>query len=1636
MIQRMVGYLTAAFLTWSCAFAAEPQAPLRVFIRAGVKTHGPGEHDHPRFLAEWSELLKGRGCEVDGALDFPTPEQLARTDVLVLFAAEAGTMSPPQRESLAAFTARGGGIVTLHDGVCGKDPMWFKTVIGGAWEHGYSKWHHGVNGFYVQDTPHPITAGLSNFFVDDEIYWNLHLEPGAQVIGSSFRMFNEIAPQMWVYEREAYRSFVCLLGHRHATFSLPHVRALVLRGIAWAARREVDSLVNREELASLRYPPGGPLPLDKMAEKILVHPDFEIKAVLGEPDVVKPIAMNWDARGRLWVLQTPMYPAKAATWKTRPRDYLAYYEDQDGDGRPETRTVYYDQLDLPTSFVFHRDGVIVMASPEILWLRDVDGDGVADKREVLFSGFGFGDTHATASNLRAGQDGWIYATQGYSGGGSNVSNRDGKPCGKIPNGLFRFRPEGTEIEMVSAYGSNTWGMDFSWDNEIFFTMANGSHLRHVVLPEGVLARGKAGKVESWKDITNHRDAHPALKHTINPYLQIDNVGGFTAAAGSTLYDGGAWPDEWRKVHFVTECTINLVHQDRVEADGVTYKAHKVGSEEFVAGTDLWFRPIDTQIGPDGALWIADFYNPAVVHNDTRGPKHGPFNAAVRPDRDHLHGRILRLQHRQPRALPVSDFASVAGLVKALEHPNRWARLTAQRLLVEGGKGAAEVAALLKSTAKPETRVIALWTLQRLGALAAAELAAALGDADGAVRKNAARVAAVAAKDEGVKKALLEKLDDADPRARLEKIVALAAYPDAAAALLKLSPSLTDVYSRSAAVGALAAAPVESLLAAIDSGDKPLVEALAEQAGLRQDAELAARLVAGVAGKAGAEDLRAAALARLARALRPEVLPAARPELNAALEKLLSSGNAGLVSAAVPFAARWSSDGSLSKALEPVAAALLAGVADAKASEEARLQNLQAALSLPSARARAFEAAAALLSPAASAELQKGALEALGALSDPAVAPVLVGSYRRLAGLSRELLLGQIFKRPEWTLALVGELESGGLKPGDLGPGALFRLRTHPDRKVSEKSRALLDTLMGASAKAKDSIIARLLPEVEKAGDLARGKALLAENCLKCHQYKGEGRAIAPDLTGMGLHGKHDLLTHVVDPNRTVEGNYVSFNVRTKSGEVFNGLVARETNAGVVLKNNEGDKEIRRADIDAMISTGLSLMPEGLEALGAEALRDILSYLCADAGHFRVIDLQGAFTASTVRGLYDAVREPHNLRLRRFGITMVEGIPFQVVDPAKGLNGLNAVVLKGGMAPDWDSKQRMPRKVEFKVGFAAPRIHVLGGIAAWGTLEPEKSPEPIVKVTYRYADGQAETFVLHDAVEFSDWVRRVDVRGSRFVPDILEKGARGQVRWFTLRPRRKDAVIDRMTLESYDNTMAPTFLAMTADLGPEDQGVQAPPPPPPLQVPASGAVYVGGGASHDFNRWYRDVDAKLLDAAYTAAPAQLAAALKDVRLLVLSNNQPIPDPAARQGIFDHVAAGKGLLIIHPAAWYNWGDWKEYNRELVGGGARSHEKLQEFEVEAVAGSHAVLSGVPASFKVKDELYRFEKDPAGPEIEVLARGRSLETGKEWPVVWVVKHARARIVCITLGHDGAAHEHPAYQSLLRNAAAWVQGK
>jgi len=254
------------------ATASSHAAPLRIFIRAGDDTYEPGVHDHRRFLTDWTDLLAARGALVKGGLTFPTAAQLAETDVLVMFAAGAGSIHGAERTRLLEFLERGGGIVALHDAIGGDDPNWLKTIVGGAWEEGHSQEHRAEVGLFFGGRRHAITRGAITFDVDDELYYDLRLDRGIRVLATGFHSVFSITPQMWVVEKDGYRAFVSLPGHRAATFDHPAYRTLLLRGIAWAGRRDVDLLTRKDEVARLRYPPGGPLHPGDAARPFDLHP--------------------------------------------------------------------------------------------------------------------------------------------------------------------------------------------------------------------------------------------------------------------------------------------------------------------------------------------------------------------------------------------------------------------------------------------------------------------------------------------------------------------------------------------------------------------------------------------------------------------------------------------------------------------------------------------------------------------------------------------------------------------------------------------------------------------------------------------------------------------------------------------------------------------------------------------------------------------------------------------------------------------------------------------------------------------------------------------------------------------------------------------------------------------------------------------------------------------------------------------------------------------------------------------------------------------------------------------------------------------------------------------------------------------
>lgn len=1735
----------AALLSTFLAFTLSAQAdPLRVFVRGGQANRGEEVHAHTRFAKEWQPLLAERGMKVDGGTELPTDAQLEATDVIVMYAQEGGTWMPGRWEALDKYLKRGGGLVVIHTAAVSLQEDHWKNVIGGCWRQGKTKWREGpMDLYYVENQKlgggHPITKDASNFHLDDEIYYDMDLSPDIHVLATSYTPnvlqgrrpaeggkpnIYDIQPQMWTYERTAeggaqpYRAFVSIPGHLYKTFSLPHYRAILMRGIAWAGKRpNLDEFCKPEELSSLTYPEGGPQKPADTLKALEIHPDFNLTLVAAEPLITKPMNFDWAPDGSLWVAETPEYPNgrrgmrpdyRGKEWKDhggidpkpgeqlRPGlDKISRLTDTDGDGVMDKKEIFYEGLDLVTGLVFYKDGVIVTQAPDILWLRDTNGDGKADKVEKLYGNLGTFDTHAVINNPRWGWDGWIYATHGYSSS-DKVVNAKGEKMPSIGSGVVRFKPDGSAIEQYSSKGGNTWGLEITGDNRVMWTQpTSGTILEHVVLPEYALARGKWGNTASFNVVIGSPKSHPALKWEQLAYVQIDLVGSFTATAGCVIYDGGSWPAEYNGDYFTTEPTINIIHHERLTPKGSTYVGNKLpGREdtEFIRSKDMWWRPIEVRVGPDGAVYVGDFYNQAVIHNDTRGPDHNRVNAAVRPDRDHYFGRIWRLDHKQAKKLEVPDLskADIAGLVKAIEHPNRHVRMNAARLLLdrpnpvpvrthlwmqgepehyadlmEKNYGYKSLLKLALDPEKPvEPRVAALWILGRRESeimMLGYGWDKALEDKDPVIRRNAAQVSELPAAIYGEGKPTAEfkpasflgtKLGaltaDSDAQVRLAALTALGSgstINDEIAKMIVASwPKYDDDWQKSAAVGALTRNSAAAIAAILDSGDSSLtqlVSTLARGIAEKDDAASAAKLVITLGPKpASSDSLKRSLLDTLGKSLK--AAPEMTPELAAALKELLASGASGSV---LPLAAKWDKAGALKGAMESLTKDLFTKLQLQGASDDERFAAAQSLIGLRSANKDALSAVLGVVSGNVSSGLKNRLVTALSETDDASVGVALSTGFSKLPPDTQTIAFNMLLKRADWALAFLDAVNAKQVDVATLGPANTFRLRTHPDKNVSKRAGEMLDVLM-PGAKARSETIAKILPEVEKRGDVEQGRAMFTVTCAVCHKFGNiPGAEVGPTLTGMGAHGAGELLTAIADPNAEVDPTFTRWDIETKDGQIFAGVIARENPSSIYLKFQGGEKEIRTADIKTRRNTGLSLMPEGFEALPPEILRNIITFMQAtDGGKFRTLDLRPAFTTTTSLGLYASQdHKDESFVFRKSGTVTVEGIPFNVVAPEKAPQ--NIMVLKGG--PPNSFAKTLPQRVDVKAGgFKANRLHFLGGVTGWGYPGSSEKSD-VLRITVHTTGGQREGIVCKNGVEFSDYIGRNEVPGSKLVPGLV----RGhQMRWFSKQLNLGAVEIDRITLESTDGAAAPTILAITAELADEKSPPLAAPAPEPEKKAAAiewkagtKVLLIGGGSSHDFQKFFNLADTATLNAAggmsinYTEDATVAAKELANADVAVISTNQgSFSAQPFRAALKEFTDAGKGLVLLHPGLWYNFNDWADYNKVYAGGGSRGHDRLGEFEVTVTQPQHPLLKGVSPSFKITDELYWYTVDSAGSAVDVLATATSKQKPGTYPQVFTVKHAKAKIVGLTLGHDARAHDLPEYKTLLVNAVKWASAK
>jgi putative membrane-bound dehydrogenase-like protein len=1598
--------------------------------------------------------------------NMPSKADLAKAKAVLL--SGGAPWSAEDRKRLEEYIEKGGGVVLVHD-----------AIPASGWVEGeVSRWSGLVPLFFTPPgREDAVTGGISNFDVEDEMMYGLRTPEDAKVLATTWTPNRKhlkgtdpqpyvygVSPMIWSQAKGKGWVVFFVPGKNPETWKHPAIRTMLRRSLAWASQNEkVDEWSEKDDLAALTYPPGGPLEPQKAVDTLQVHPEFKVDLVAAEPLISKPLNIDWDHRGRMWVVESLEYPEgkrgggpesmhtvwqretqldKPAAVERPGHDRISILEDSNGDGVMDRKQVFAEDLDLATSFCFYKDGVVVAQPPHIFLIRDTNGDGKSDRRETLYTGLGTFDTHSVLNNLRWGLDGWIYATHGYSSSPKVTSGDGRKDFGAIGSGVIRFRADGSGIEMYSAKSGNCWGVDLTSEGEIFFTQpTSGDLVMHVPVSDRLMAAGEMGRDPSWQVMVHLRPVKPLMSwEEIVENQPNDVIGSFTAACGCAIYEGGAWPESWTRGYFTAEPTVHIVHHEALSQEGVTFAAAKTREEEFSATRDFWSRPIDTRVGPDGQLYVIDFYNQAILHNDPRGPIHLWNHQAARPDRDHFFGRIHRYHHRDSKPLPKADLSSLEGCIVALGHPNREIRFRAQRLIEEGNLK--EAAAKLAG-AKGVMKLHALWIRAAAGVLSPQEITAAMEDSDTAVRVTIGRVIGAYPKlvNADVIATVARRLPaENDARVRLQWLAGLpvdAVLPGEV--LVGLQAKSDDRWTR-AAIGRLAKnRPTEVLAAALASpaSDKqaPLVALLFDAFG--KDGKTLASMLEAI-GKSGAKGT-AIATASL-RSLRNRELPA-DPKLNEVLGRLAASTTPRIAAAALPLAAaRWD-EGEAREKLPGLTDRLLA----AAPGDPAVLGPLG---TLPVLSQKLEKALASGLSNA-DAAVRGPVLDAVVSNGSADAAKLMIEVLPALTSTDKARVVEAILGRPASAILLAQALDKGEVSVAVAGTQVLSRLADHADPSVREKSAPMIKRLRGA-VEAKDAVIARLLPEVSKPGNVEAGKALYAA-CAVCHVFHGEGANVGPVLEGIGVHGVEALLTHIVDPNREVEPSYHVWNIATKDGRTLAGFVSRETEGSIFVKNAAGETEVAREQITSRTDTGKSLMPEGFEALGADTLSDLISYLRSGEQRFHALPLGKAATADGSRGVYLSRETPGDrVGLKRYGMVEERDVPFQLQDPATASGGKNLIVLKGGMEPRALS-QTMPKQVEIPVGLAAGRLHLLGAVAGWG-FPAVNDEEPLLKIEVRYSDGTTEDIVLRNGVDIADHAGRIDVPGSVWT-DLT---THGQLRYLWRDLKRPAATIEKLILTSADRVPAPLVAAITLESA-DKSGKMAAAPAEGGPIPGSNAslpekttpgalrvLLAGGGSSHDFGQWYDREDQAILKEAggitsvYTASPEMAAEQLGRADVLLFSSNDAAyaRSESFREAFEAFVTRGGGLVLLHPATWYNWPDWPEYNTAYVGGGSRAHDPLGEFGLAALKPEHPVLAGMSREFKIRDEHYQIVLDPKAKVEVLMETSVSGQTGKKHPAVWIVANPKSRIVCIAPGHDGAAHKLPDFRKLLANAVKWAGGK
>ena len=1423
-----------------------------------------GHHQPARRASELLPALSQKGINVQYSEDIEgvlNADNLAKLDGLILYA-NIDNITDAQATALLNFVRDGGGFIPLHcASYCFRNNEEIVALMGAQFQR------HGAGTFSVSPTSdgesHPLLDGYRSFESWDETYVHTKHNDRDRTVLEFRREGNNREPWTWIRTEGDGRVFYTAWGHDSRTFSNPGFHNLVERGIRWACKQDpalVEDFAGPQTEPLEAYLPRQNQVVKKPFEFIDVGPKipnyvvskrwgeqekprnmmqkplspaesikhysvpqgFSISLFASEPDLGgKPIAMSWDERGRLWIAETYDYPNERQP-EGKGRDRIRICEDTDKDGKADKFTVFAEKLSIPTSMAFSHGGIIIHQAPHTLFLQDTDGDDVADVREILFTGWSTGDTHAGPSNLNAGPDNWFYGIVGYAGFNGVIAGQQRS----FRTGFYRFKVEKnegkvavTDFEFLRNTNNNSWGVGFSEEGLLFGSTANGNPSEFMPV-----ANRHYERVRGWTSsvLGGIADSYKFAPITTN-VRQVDYHGGYTAAAGHALYTARTYPEAyWNRAAFVAGPTGHLVGTFALTPQGSGFKS--TSPVNLIASDDEWSAPIMAEVGPDGNVWVIDWYNYIVQHNPTpAGFRNGPGNAYMTDLRDKKYGRVYRVTFDSgtpdPHNPETLAGASSDRLIQTLSSSNLFWRRHAQRMLVESGDRSItpKLLALLEqhnldSIELDVAAIHAVRVLQGLQQLEQPEVRKAIHAAlshpsPGVVRT----VIEALPRDETSQQALLASgsFASSNSQVRLSALLALAEMPahsaSAQQAINSLKLNSSDRWLTDAGISA-AATNGGDFLGLMCKQQQPFGEALmrateitSEHVARSADEKAINQLVKKL--PLAAPDISRRILAGLSKGWPKETTVDLDNKSDDALVELFDALPAGSKGQLIRLAQIWGSE-KLAKNAGRIAASLLEIAGNEKTAAPARIDAAQQLITLMSNDLPSATKLLASISPQTPKTAALGMINAVRGSRAPGVGEVILKSMGRMTPASRTQAIEVLIARPETTLTLLNAVQERVLSQQDLALSQQQALLAHPTDNVRKLAEKVLSASGGLPNPDRQKVLTALMKVTETTGNVERGKAIYTKNCSNCHMHRGEGKKVGPDLTGMAVHPKVELLTHILDPSRSVEGNYRSYSVLTLDGIVVNGMLASETQTAVEIIDAQGKKQVvLREDIDRLNASSKSVMPEGFEKqIDEQGFADLLEFL-TDKGRFLPLPIAKIATAISTKGLFhEGDNGADRFVFEDWSAKLVGDVPFQLIDP-EGKRMANLILLHG---PRGTMPPKMPRTVRIACNAPAKTIHLLSGVSGWGfPAHQDKSVSMIVRL--HLTDGSTEDHPLMNGVHFADYIRRVDVPGSKYA-----MSARGQqLRHVRVTPKT-DQAIREIELVKGDDPTAPIVMAITVE----------------------------------------------------------------------------------------------------------------------------------------------------------------------------------------------------------------------------------